>query len=410
MKDKELFKQILGLSHPWEVSKVDLDIANEEVEIEIIYKSKKGFCPECEVEYDIYDHREKRRWRHLDTCQMKTYIVCKVPRIKCKEHGVKTIKVPWAEKSSRTTLLFERFAIELLLASKNQSKTAQFLRISFDMLHHIMSKAVERGLSRRTEEDIKYIGIDEKSMKRGHTYVSVLSDSERRRVIDVSEGRTTSSASSLINKGLTEKQKEGLKAVSMDMWKAFIKAVQKELPNASIVHDKFHIMKYLNDGVDKTRREEARKLQKSNDKTLVKSKYLFLKNLENMTDKQLSRFRKIQELNLITSQAWAAKENFKEFFRSETINDAKFFFAEWYQDIKERSLNKMIKVAKMLIAHSDGLLNYIRYQIDNSVAEWLNGKIQEIKTVGRGFRKFENFRIAILFFLGKLDLFPQESQ
>nr|WP_258464152.1 transposase [Caldithrix abyssi] len=169
-------------------------------------------------------------------------------------------------------------------------------------------------------------------------------------------------------------------------------------------------MKYLNDGVDKTRREEARKLQKSNDKTLVKSKYLFLKNLENMTDKQLSRFRKIQELNLITSQAWAAKENFKEFFRSETINDAKFFFAEWYQDIKERSLNKMIKVAKMLIAHSDGLLNYIRYQIDNSVAEWLNGKIQEIKTVGRGFRKFENFRIAILFFLGKLDLFPQESQ
>nr|WP_081475104.1 ISL3 family transposase [Caldithrix abyssi] len=322
----------------------------------------------------------------------------------------KTIKVPWAEKSSRTTLLFERFAIELLLASKNQSKTAQFLRISFDMLHHIMSKAVERGLSRRTEEDIKYIGIDEKSMKRGHTYVSVLSDSERRRVIDVSEGRTTSSASSLINKGLTEKQKEGLKAVSMDMWKAFIKAVQKELPNASIVHDKFHIMKYLNDGVDKTRREEARKLQKSNDKTLVKSKYLFLKNPENMTDKQLSRFRKIQELNLITSQAWAAKENFKEFFRSETINDAKFFFAEWYQDIKGRSLNKMIKVAKMLIAHSDGLLNYIRYQIDNSVAEWLNGKIQEIKTVGRGFRKFENFRIAILFFLGKLDLFPQESQ
>ncbi|MHB2153829.1 ISL3 family transposase [Calditrichota bacterium GD2] len=410
MKDKELFKQILGLSHPWEVSKVDLDIANEEVEIEIIYKSKKGFCPKCEVEYDIYDHREKRRWRHLDTCQMKTYIVCKVPRIKCKEHGVKTIKVPWAEKSSRTTLLFERLAIELLLASKNQSKTAQLLRISFDMLHHIMSKAVARGLSRRTEEDIKYIGIDEKSMKRGHTYVSVLSDSERRRVIDVSEGRTTSSASSLINKGLTEKQKEGLKAVSMDMWKAFIKAVQKELPNASIVHDKFHIMKYLNDGVDKTRREEARKLQKSNDKTLVKSKYLFLKNPENMTDKQLSRFRKIQELNLTTSQAWAAKENFKEFFRSETINDAKFFFAEWYQDIKDRSLNKMIKVGKMLIAHSDGLLNYIRYQIDNSVAEWLNGKIQEIKTVGRGFRKFENFRIAILFFLGKLDLFPQESQ
>lgn len=369
MKDKELYRQILGLSSPWEVAKVDLDIEDDEVDIEIIYKSNKGHCPECGIEYDIYDHRKKRRWRHLDTCQMKTYLTCKTPRIRCKEHGVKTIKVPWSESSSRTTILFERFAIDLLLASKNQTKVAKILRISFDMLHHIMSKAVERGLSRREDEDIKHIGIDEKSMKKGHKYISVLYDSERCRVIDVGEDRTTSSARSLINNGLTEKQKAQLEAVSMDMWKAFINAVHKELPNVFIVHDKFHIMKYLNDGVDKTRREESRKLQKSNDKTLVKTKYLFLKNPENMTDKQLSRFKQIQELNLTTSQAWAAKENFKEFFNSETINDAKFFFAEWYQDILDRSLTKMITVGKMLIAHSEGLLNYIRYRINNSVAE-----------------------------------------
>jgi len=129
-----------------------------------------------------------------------------------------------------------------------------------------------------------------------------------------------------------------------------------------------------------------------------------------MTDKQLTRFKQIQELNLTTSQAWAAKENFKEFFNTETLNDAKFFFAEWYQDIMDRSLTKMIIVGKMLIAHSEGLLNYIKHPIDNSVAEWLNGKIQEIKVIGRGFRTFENFRIAILFFLGKLKLYPQETQ
>jgi transposase len=410
MKDKNLYKQILGLSLPWEVTNVDLNIEDEEVDIEISYNSDKGSCPECGAQCSIYDHRDKRRWRHLDTCQMKTYLVCKVPRIKCKEHGIKTIKVPWAESKSRTTLLFERFTIDLLLASKNQTKAAGILRISFDTLHKIMAKAVERGLSRRDDEEIKHIGIDEKSMKKGHNYISVLSDSKRTRVIDVSEGRTTRSARTLINNGLTDKQKAQLEAVSMDMWKAFINAVHKELPNAALVHDKFHIIKYLNDAVDKTRRAEARKLQKTDDKTLVKTKYLFLKNQENMTDKQLTRFKQIQELNLTTSQAWAAKENFKDFFNSETINDAKFFFAEWYQDIMERSLTKMIIVGKMLIDHSQGLLNYIEHPIDNSVAEWLNGKIQEIKVIGRGFRTFENFRIAILFFLGKLKLYPQETQ
>jgi transposase len=410
MNDKNLYTQILGISSPWEVTKVDLNIEDEEIVIEISYKSAKGICPECGTVCSVHDHREERRWRHLDSCQMRTYLVSKIPRIKCKQHGIKTINVPWAESSSRTTILFERFAIDLLLASKNQSRVAGILRVSFDILHHIMSKAVERGLSRREDEEIKYIGIDEKSMKKGHNYISVLSDSERRRVIDVSEGRTTNSARSLISNGLTEKQKSQIEAVSMDMWKAYIKAVSKELPDVSIVHDKFHIIKYLNEAVDKTRRAEACKLRKIDDKTLVKSKYLFLKNHENMTDKQLTRFKQIQELNLITSQAWAAKENFKEFFNSKTINDAKFFFAEWYQDILDRSLNKMIMVGKMLIAHSEGLLNYIKHKIDNSVAEWLNGKIQEIKTIGRGFRRFENFRIAILFFLGKLQLYPQESQ
>jgi transposase len=410
MNDKNLYTQILGINTPWEVMKVDLKIETEEIEIEIDYQSPKGRCPECGCECSIYDHREIRSWRHLDSCQMKTFIKSRIPRINCKDHGVKTIDIPWAESLSRTTLLFERFAIDLLLASKNQTKISEILRINFDTLHHIMKKAVKRGLEQRADEDIQYIGIDEKSMKKGHKYISVLSDSKNRRVIDVSENRTTSSACSLINKGLTDKQKSRIEAVSMDMWKGYMAAVHRELPNASIVHDRFHIAKYLNDAVDKTRRAEARKLYKKNDRSLIKSKYLFLKNVENMTDKQLSRFEQIQELNLNTSKAWAAKENFKEFFNCISLNEAKFFFVEWYEEIIKQSLFKMIKVGKMLIKHSEGLLNYIEHKINNSIAEWLNGKIQEIKTVGRGFGSFENFRIAILFHLGKLNLYPQETQ
>ncbi|NOX90178.1 MAG: transposase family protein [Calditrichaeota bacterium] len=107
MNDKELYRQILGISGPWEVAKVDLNIEDEKVDIEIIYKSNKALCQECGTECDIYDHSGKRAWRHSNTCQMKTYLTCNIPRIKCKLHGLKTIKVPWSESSSRPTILFE---------------------------------------------------------------------------------------------------------------------------------------------------------------------------------------------------------------------------------------------------------------------------------------------------------------
>ncbi len=409
MNDKRLYSQILGLPSDWAVEEVLLDIEREEVDIDIIYNPSSGVCPECESACSIYDYRTERRWRHLDTCQMRTYISCKIPRIKCSEHGVKTMSVPWAESLSRTTLLFERFAIDVLEASKNQTKVSKLLRVSFDTLHHIMTKAVNRGLSRRKDVAIQSIGIDEKSMKKGHHYLSVLSDTDNARVLDVSEGRTTDSALSLLHKGLTKQQRSGIVSVSMDMWQAFIKATRTELPRASIVHDRFHIVKYLNEAVDKTRRLEASQFHKRGDKTLDKTRYIFLKNAENMTDKQRTRFEKIQELNLNTSQAWVAKENFRAFFKCGTVSEAKFFFAQWYEDVTRRSLTKMIKVGKMLISHFEGLLNYITHPVNNATAEWVNGQIQEIKTVGRGFRAFKNYRIAILFFLGKLDLYPQQN-
>ena len=357
--DLALYRQILGIVTPWEVSAVALDLSESEVKVRINYHSKKGICPDCDEEFSVHDYREERSWRHLDTCQMKTTILSKVPRIKCPRHGVKTVSTAWSEPNSRTTMLFERFAIDLLLASKNQTKTAELLRISFSVLHYIMEKAVGRGLLSREHRDIEYVGIDEKSMKKGHNYITVLSDTKERCVIEVGETRTTKASKALLNKGLTEKQKKQVKGVSMDMWQGFMNAVKEELPNASIVHDKFHIIKYLNDAVDKTRRAEAKELQNQNNRALIKTKYMFLKKKENMTENQLTRFQQIQEMNLKTSQAWVVKENFKEFFNSETINQGKFFFAEWYHDVKERSLTKMIKVAQMLIKHSDGLLNYL---------------------------------------------------
>jgi len=119
MQDKELYQHILGLSTPWSVSDVKLNIESQEITVRVDHpRGTKFCCPECSTELPCYDHGEERRWRHLDSCQFKTILVAQVPRIKCPDHGVKSVSVPWAEPYSRFTLLFERFAIDLLLATQ----------------------------------------------------------------------------------------------------------------------------------------------------------------------------------------------------------------------------------------------------------------------------------------------------
>jgi len=200
-----------------------------------------------------------------------------------------------------------------------------------------------------------------------------------------------------------------LKAVSMDMWKPFMNGVSDVFPDADIVHDKFHIIKYLNDGVNKTRIAENKILSKEELNPLKKTKFLFLKNEKNMTEKQSIRFKDIKNSTLQTSKAWRMKENFKSFFKCNYINEAKSYFGQWFLDVKESGLTYMNKVAKVLINHSTGILNCIKHKISNGIAENINGQIQRIKTVGRGFASFKNYRNAILFYLGKLELYPHKN-
>jgi transposase len=406
MDDKTLYSQILGLSSPWEVTDVSLDLEEETVTIYISYNSKSAPCPICNAISSIYDKRRSRSWRHLDTCQMKTIIEGSIPRIKCSKHGVRSISSPLSDSYSQFTYLFESYAIKLLQATQNQTKVAEVLRISFSQVHDIMKKAVNRGLERRKSTDIEYIGIDEKSMKRGHSYLTVVSNFNDRTVIDVCEDRTKEATIKLFNEIKDKNNTLPLKAISMDMWKAFIQAAKEVFPEADIVYDRFHIMKYLNDGVNKTRIEEVKELTKLNDKTLNRSKYLWLKNEQNMTESQVERFNKIKELDIKTSKAWRIKESFKAIFECKSKNEVKTYFSRWLNDVYNESIEQMIKVAETIKGHIDGIINYSKHKISNGIAENINGKIQRIKTVARGFRAFNNYRIAILFHLGGLDLFP----
>lgn len=410
MKDIELYTRILGIESPWEISKVDLSIEERRVDIYVVWPERtEADCPECLSEEQetckIHDRRKERVWRHLDTCQMKTYIHCRIPRIKCPKHGVLSLKVPWAESKARFTQMFESFAIALLKGSQNRSKSSEILQISWDEMNQIMERGVKRGLSRRHEKTIHHIGIDEKSFLSGHSYVTVMTDIDGKRILDVTENRDETSVNNLWEV-LTEEQRMNVKAVSIDFWKAYISGVQRHAPKADIVHDRFHISKYLNESVDKVRKEEHRKLKKSNNDNLTGTKYLWLKNRTNWTERDTRRFAVLSGKQLSVGRAWNRKELFQEFWLQESVEDAMAFFKRWYFSATHSRLKPIIDVAKMLKRHIGGLLTWIKHKISNGLSEGFNSRIQQIKMVARGFRSFRNYRVSILFYLGALDMNP----
>ena len=181
--DTELQKHyalLLGIGSPWEVKTVELKLAEKKVEIELGWQwGQSAKCPECGVACSIHDSAPERTWRHLDTMQFATLIRARAPRADCPVHGVKTMPVPWAEPQGRFTLLFERFAVEVLLASASVSQACELLGIGWETAHEMMGRAVKRGLERRQLEAMKHLGMDEKSFGRGQSYITLLTDLEQ---------------------------------------------------------------------------------------------------------------------------------------------------------------------------------------------------------------------------------------
>lgn len=401
----EHYKMLLGLDEPWSVDSVEFEPDEKRVTVRISHGGGKLCCPECDARSPQADLAPMRKWRHLDTMQFSTEIHARVPRCKCSRCGVKTIRIPWASKHSRFTLLFEAFAIEVMQACSNVKRSAELLGIDWSSAHAIMQRAVERGLEKRSVEEVHNVGIDEKSFGRGHDYVSIMTDLDGRRVLDVVEDRTTESADRLWE-SLPVEQRKSVLAVSMDMWKPFIKSAREHVPEAEIVHDKFHISKYLNEAVDKVRRRENRVLREHEDTRLVGTKQLWLYAKKNLSRKRLREVKQLQADDLKTARAWELKEHFRWFWRYVYSTSAEGFFDHWYGRVMASGLKPMIKVAKMLERHLPEILSYFRHRITNATSEGFNSKIQSIKSAARGFRAFTNYRTRILFYCGKLKLKP----
>lgn len=409
MQDKELYQQILGLASPWSVREVRLNQDEQEIEVFVDHpRGTKFCCPECQTELPCHDHADERRWRHLDSCQFKTILVARPPRVNCPQHGVKNANLPWAEKHSRFTILFERFAIDLLLATQTVKGAMGVLRLKWDQTWGIITRAVRRGKDRKVAKLLPRLGIDEKAFAKGQSYITLLYDLDHSTVEAVAMGNDTEAANACFSE-LSPEQIDSVEAIAMDMSAAYVRAAKQSIPLAEekIVHDRFHIMQLASKAVDLVRRREHRRLLQEGDNLLTHTRYLWLTAQENLSDQQRSRFDEVYRAELETGKAWAYKEMLRDLWNHEDAASASTFFSDWYRSVIHTRLEPLKKVARTLKERLQNVVSYCTHGITNAVAEGVNSKIMAIKRRVGGFRNPDNFQTAIFFYCGGLQLYPR---
>lgn len=229
METNKFFSELLGFEAPWTVVRVEHCPEKNIVQLYVNYSESQWVDRQTGEIFEIHDFREEREWRHLDVLQYQTVIRCRTPRVKYSDGSVVSCPVPWGDAGERHTYQFEDRTIETLQATHNQTRAGKLLKVSYEKVNRIMNRAVERGLERRDleQDDIVVLHVDEKSYKKGHTYMSVLSDSVGKRVLNIEDKRTVEACKSLFSNTFSEERLLKIRAVCMDMWKPFAIAVKK---------------------------------------------------------------------------------------------------------------------------------------------------------------------------------------
>lgn len=413
MNPEKLFHDLLGLGSDWSVSELHY-LKNKQSEVRIVIESQDSLkssmtCAEDGSSVSRYDLAPKRTWRHLNIFQHECYIECRLPRMKCETCGkISTVKAPWEGKIKGFTLLFEAFALTLM-REMPVNAAAKILGEHDTRLWRLLHAYVQEAYSAADFSEVRVVGCDELSARKGHNYVSVFADLKAKRVIYATPGKDATTWDRLAEELPKHNARAGqIETVSIDMSPAYKKGIKKNCPDATVVFDRFHVMKNVGDAVDEVRRREHSNLVRKGKDTLKESMWLFRKNPENLDDEQTANLNEITKANLFTAKAYQMRLTLRDIYE---INDETVFkrkllaWSRWvkiYAQKKRYIFAPMVTAANTIMNHLDGIISFARDRITNAFMEGLNSVFSAVKRKARGFRSTDNL-IAMLYFVsGKL--------
>ena len=399
MNSEYLFQMALGIESPWEIVDIKLDNlkTGKKLNISIDFKRGSRFPDETSELCEVHDTVQKT-WRHLNFFEHACYIHCRVPRIKAKDGKVKLIEVPWARPGCGFTLLFEAYVMALIESEMPVNKIGELINENAHRLWTIFNYWISRAYSADQPKTPKKLGLDETSKKKGHDYVTLAVDLDERRVLHVTEGKDKNAVKAvrtyLESKGIDVNE---VRDASMDMSPSFISGVAVYFPNADIHFDRFHVVKLLNEAMDKVRQTE----RKEHDE-LKGHKYTFLKNKNNLSASKQKALSELIILYPTLGKAYRLKELFNDLWEMEDEEEATYFLVDWCNEVEKSDIAPFKQFVKTVKAHWTGIVNFCEKEINNGVLEGINNKVQLAKRRARGYRCSENFINMIYFLCGKL--------
>lgn len=400
MRDLDLFQAALGLAEPWQVTGAHFDPDERRLELTIDFAPGARFvCPQCgRGGCPVHDTTDKT-WRHLDFFQHQAFLRARVPRVRCAEHGVHLVAVPWARPGAGFTLLFE--ALVMTLAAEMPIAALAALVDEHDtriwrIVHHYIDAAVDVD----DWSTLTRLGLDETSFRRGQDYVSVFADLDRRCVVYAIEGRDAPVVAGFAAELRAHNGRPAQVAEAcIDMSAAYREGVAEHLPGAQITFDRFHLVKLLGEAVDQVRRAE----RADHRELLARSRYLWLRRPETLSVRQRERLDELLGERLQTARAYRWRLAFDAIFDL-PAPAAPEALARWQRGAVRSRLGPIVRFARTVAQHRAGILRWWTTRISNGLLEGLHSLVQAAKRRARGYRSTENYIAMIYLVAGKLDL------
>lgn len=419
LSTEALFTAALGLQAPWRVERAELSTANKRIDFDVICTQRRLACPHCGAPDQGIHESIQRSWRHLDFFEFEAWLHASVPRVACTACGkTSQAPVPWAREGSGFTLLFEALALSLC-KELPVAHAARHLRADAKALWRRIEHYVNQARAKDDMSGVRHIGVDETSVRKGHEYITVVHDLERKRLLFATEGRDHQTLDDFA-KDLAAHggRAQAVEHVSMDMSAAYLKGVQQQMPQAAICYDRFHVAALAGKAMDEVRSAEfkarpnavARALGELDHSSRRSLYWAMRTHHAAWSARHMQAMYSLQRTHLQSARAWRMKVGLREVYeaaaQSQSQEVARTGLARWIAWATRSRLEPFKRLARTLKNHFEGVLAGMRQGRSNAFVEAMNGLLQNAKRAARGFRTSRNF-IAIAYLrMSKLKHLP----
>lgn len=353
-----------------------------------------AICSECHQKVNQIHSYHTRTVRDLPMVQSIVILHLTYRKVRCPRCGIRVEHHDFIAPYARMTHRLSQFVYDLCQLM-TITDVAKLLQLSWDQVKNIDKSELKKRYATINTQGLTILSVDEISIKKHHHYLTIIANYQTGQVVGVMKERNYYSLANFLKK-LPIKVRENIKAVAMDMWDPYIKAVQECCPNAVIVFDFFHVVAAFNRVIDKIRNQQFRDADQQQKKLMKNSRFLLLKNPQHLKATERPRLKQILTQNQTLANVYILKEYLKRLWQYKYPKCAQEFFLYWYQLALDSKCKELYKFAKMLLRYSYGIINHCKFQIHTSKIEGINNKIKVIKRKAYGYHDLEYFSLKII--------------